>query len=148
MKYIKKFEKLESSEITPELKQEIIEYMEKEFPSEWFDQELSQRASDYISDDDVIGYGTEEEPDYESPEDAYCNLCNGGAIEYDLMHEIEEDVKEKFHINDVSLLYDIVNDYLMDHCEWYDRFVFHKSTEGYKSISDRIFGSTDLELPS
>ena len=70
-------------------------------------------------------------------------MCNGGAIEYDLLEEIARDIQKKFNISKDEY-YDkysgIINDYMMDTIEWYDRLVFNKSDQAYQSMSDRFLG--------
>jgi hypothetical protein len=66
-------------------KSEIIKYLEENFSEEWFNFQLSERCYDYLDEDDTEPY----DGDYE---ETYQNLCMGGAIEYDLLGEIEKDV--------------------------------------------------------
>jgi hypothetical protein len=74
-------------------------------------------------------------------------LSTGGAIEYDLISVMSDDVsnhfgiyeREKIDLRDVS---DICSDHLMDTCGWYDRYVFdRKSTDPYKSKFGHDYGS-------
>ena len=141
MKHIKKFNE-NKTEITTDLEKEIIAYLKKEYSQDWWDQEFQNRACDYVSQEDYIGEGTEDEPEFEDECDYYSNHCMVGTIEYDLMGEIEEDLIEKFNLGEFSKeLGDIVNDYMMGCCaDWYDKFVFQKSTEPYISPSEKMFG--------
>jgi hypothetical protein len=138
MKHLKKFNE------NKDIKSEILEYLKKEYPEQWWTDQFNERVYDYIIDDDLIGYGTEEDPDYESEEDAYKNLAMGGAIEYDLIDEICNDLIKKYNMNSDDFYKndysDIVNDYMIDTIDWYDSFVFNKSDEGYISIQDKMFG--------
>jgi len=121
---------------------EILNYLKSTYTSEWFDQELSSRVNDYITDEDAEEYDGD-------LEEAYKNLATGGAIEYDLLDEIAKDIQSKFNITSDDYykgISDLVNDYLIDTCTWYDRFVFKKSTEKYQSMSDRLFGKSSIDI--
>lgn len=71
---------------------QIEDYLKEHFTSQWFDSELSDRVFDYI--------GTEEAEDYDGdPVEAYKNLSTGGAVEYDLLEEMIQEVSQHFNID-------------------------------------------------
>ena len=125
-------------------KEEILEYLEKEYPESWWNEFLQDNVANYIDEDDIIDGGFEDE------EDAYLNLATGGAIEYDALSEINDDLIEKFNIDsddfysDEYGYSDIVNDYMMDTIDWYDSFVFTRSDEEYVSEFEKLFGKNKL----
>jgi len=136
MKYLKRFES------STNIEEEILSYIKENYPEEWWNEKFSEGVYDYVTDDDLIGDGTEEEPDYEDAEDCYKNLCMGGAIEYDLLDLIGKDVSNHFNMS-VDEYYkkdyhNIVNDYMIDTVDWYDSMVFSKSDEKYKPMVRRI----------
>ena len=134
MKNLKLFEDF-NNQVT---EKEIEEYLNKNYTSNWFDSELSNRVYEYIDEDDAEDYGG----DYE---EAYQNLATGGAIEYDLLDEMLSDVSKNFKIdpNDVietRYISDICNDHLIDNCSWYDSFIFNKSNVNrYKNPFDKYY---------
>ena len=67
MKYLKKFEEVQINE---DVKKQILEYLEQKYPEDWWNRELSDRVYDYCDEDDMIGSGDEDEPEFESLEDA------------------------------------------------------------------------------
>ena len=120
---------------------EIKEFLLTEYPSSWWAEELSNRVSDYISEDEYVGDGDIDDEDtweYDGPEDAYQNLCSGGAIEYDLLTEIREDIRNKFHITDEE--YDrmgidkIAESHMCKMCSWYDHMIFGDNTKDPNDI--------------
>jgi hypothetical protein len=126
MKYLKKFNE------SNEMESKIEDYLKTEFPTEWFDSELQERVYDYIDEEDAEDYGGD-------LVEAYKNLSTGGAVEYDLIALMTDEVCKEFGIKytqkfgdrDVN---DIVHDHLMDYCTWKDNFVFNtRSTEPYKN---------------
>jgi hypothetical protein len=140
MKHLKLFENFDS--VTEE---QIENYLKEHFNSDWFDRELSDRVYEYIGEDEAEDYGG----DYE---EAYRNLSTGGAVEYDLLKVMSDEVCENFEIDadtkiDKRDVGDICHDHLIDTCQWYDKFVFNRrSTEPYKSQFG--FGSTYQDLLS
>ena len=143
MKYLKRFNESINNE------SELLDYISSNFPKEWFDEQLTDRVVDYV--------GEEEAEDFEGDyEEAYKNLCNGGAVEYDMMEDMAKDLQSHFNITseeyynnkiDNRTASEIVNDYLMDTCDWHDKFVFNKSGgENYTSMSDKLFGKSNLNL--
>jgi len=133
MKFLKKFNEDNS------LLEQIEAYLKKEYTSDWFDSQLHDRVYEYISEEEAEDY----DGDYE---EAYKNLSTGGAIEYDLLEEMIQDVIEKFSISrdqkldDKRDLGDVVNDHLFDQCTWKDTFIFNKkSSEPYISMFDQMF---------
>jgi hypothetical protein len=103
--------------------------------------ELSNRVYDYIDSEEAEDY----DDDYE---EAYKNLSTGGAIEYDLIEEIVDEISSKFSIDRNTIIDgkrnvdDIAHDHLMSTCTWKDSSVFNRmSTEPYKSMFDRMFGT-------
>jgi len=117
--------------INNDLKTEIKEYLLVEYPSSWWNEELISRLDDYVTDDDVIGSGDPEDEstwEYESDEEAYKNLCTGGAIEYDLLGEIRTDILKHFHLSeeeyDRNEIGDIVEEHMINMIDWYDHFIF------------------------
>jgi hypothetical protein len=151
--HIKMFEEFkEGEEISEEnekpdfekLKEDIKKFMNEKYTKEFFDQELFNRVYDYVGQDDLVGEGTEEEPEFDDEIKYYKEHAMGGAIEYDILGEMSDEITEKFNITDKTKdeieLLDMTNDHLMNNCDWYDTFVFQKSTEEYKSPSERFFG--------
>ncbi len=126
MKYLKRFNESE------DLEAQIEEFLKTEFTSEWFDSELQERVYDYIDEEDAEDYDGD-------LVEAYKNLSTGGAVEYDLISVITDEVCKKFGIKDNQKfgerdVNDIVHDHLMDYCTWKDQFVFNRrSTEPYKN---------------
>jgi hypothetical protein len=114
MKYVKTFESFDNSE-------EIKKYLEDNYSEEWFNEQLDERAPDYVDSD-------WEEDGYESEADWYMNHACGGAIEYDLLGEISKDVQRTF-----GLTYDQAEPYVSEifnqNCHWKDSFCF-----GEKSV--------------
>jgi len=135
MKHLKRFNESVISEST------IEDYIRKEFPSTWFDSELEERVFDYISSDEAEDYD-------DDPVKAYKNLSTGGAVEYDLIESMTNDVCHHFGITKETKfgernITDIIHDHLMDTCTWKDNYVFNRrSTEPYKSHFG--FGYSDL----
>jgi len=113
MKHLKKFENFDS-----EL--EIKKYLEDNYSEVWFNEQLEERAVDYADSD-------WEEEGYESEAVWYQNHACGGAIEYDLLAEINQDLQRKF-----GLTYDQADSYVMDifnqNCQWKDSFCFGKKS--------------------
>lgn len=140
MKKFKEFLSEKFDIINNDLKHEIKEYLLTNYSEDWWNEQFQENLPNYISDEDYIGDGDEEDEstwEYESPEEAYRNLCTGGAIEYDLLGEISKDIQKKFHItsddyyhNDID---DIVEDHMCKMVDWYDKFLFGEN-------SDDIFG--------
>ncbi len=131
MKFIKLFESFDKND-------EILNYLNQNYTSDWFNQQLSDRVYDYISEDEAEDY----DGDYEK---AYKNLSSGGAIEYDLLDVIGEDIRSKFNISNSDYyngVDEIVRKHLIDTCEWYDRYVFNNDKKGFDNIS--LFN--DIEL--
>ena len=124
MKNFKEFLNEKFDEINLDLHSQIREYLLTNYPSDWWNEQLTNNVYNYIDEDDYIGDG---EPDdestwtYESPEEAYQDLSTGGAIEYDLLNEIREDIKKKFHLTDQDYndgIDDIVEDHMCKVCDW------------------------------
>jgi hypothetical protein len=119
---------------------EVEDFLKENYTSDWFDQQLQDRVFDYISEEEAEDYDGD-------PVEAYKNLSTGGAVEWDLITDMSKDTAEHFSYDsekkiDKRTISDICHDHLMDTCEWYDRFVFdRKSTEPYKSMFDRMFGT-------
>ena len=115
-----------------ELATAIREYLLTEYPSDWWNNEFINRVHDYISEEDIAGYGDVENPetwDYEDEEDAYRNLSTGGAIEYDLMGEIGKDICKKFNLSEDEFYYklnlsDLVEEHMCNMIDWYDSYLF------------------------
>lgn len=130
LKKIKLNENLER----PELIQSIREYLLTEYPSNWWNNEFYNRVYDYISHDDIVGNGDEDDQktwDYEDEEDAYRNLSTGGAIEYDIIDEIGKNIIKKFNLKDYDEYFnlgigDLVEEYMCNMIDWYDHFLFGK----------------------
>lgn len=144
MKYLKRFNENINNE------SELLDYLAKNYSEDWFNNQFSERVYDYVSEEDTEDYDN----DYE---EAYTNLCMGGAIEYDLLGEIGKDVQSHFGISQDDYFNnkisnrsagDIVNDYMMDNCTWYDTGIFSRSTDEYQSISDKMFGKLNWEPPT
>jgi len=122
--------------INNDLLTEIKEFLLTEYPSSWWAEEFQNRLPDYISEEEYIGDGDIDDEStwkYEGPEDAYQNLCSGGAIEYDLFTEIRKDIRNKFHLTDEE--YDrnkidkIVEDHMCNMCDWYDHMLFGENAK-------------------
>jgi len=132
MKHLKLFEEFETD--SPELINSIKEYLLNEYPSSWWENEFSNRVNDYVDEDDYVGDGDIDDPDsweYEGPEEAYQNLCSGGAIEYDIIEEIREDIIKNFHITNEEYfekgIDDIVEEHMCNMIDWYDHGIFGES---------------------
>jgi hypothetical protein len=130
---------------------EIKEFLLTEYPSSWWADEFTNRLSDYISDEDLVGYGDSDDEstwDYETPEEAYQNLCSGGAIEYDLLTEIRNDIIEKFHISseeyDRMEVVEIVKNHMCNMCDWYDHALFGNTAVDFGDIFGRDKGYQKL----
>ena len=146
--------------INNDLITDVREYLLNECPSEWWENEFQNRLSDYVSEDDRIGEGDSDDEstwDYDSDEDAYRNLCTGGAIEYDLFTEIRNMVKNKFHISDEEYdrnkMDDIVEEHMCNMCDWYDHMLFGKDSNepddflGMKKGIDDMMSRWDDKYP-
>lgn len=132
--------------------EKIKEYITEEFPKDWWDNEFYNNLSNYVSEDEVIGDGDEENPEYESEEDAYRNLCTGGAIEYDILDMIYKDVCQKFNLSnsdyfDKYKINKFVNDFMVNNIEWYDRIIFHESdyVSPEETYRKKLSSNWDLE---
>ena len=142
MKHLRIYEEFEND--SPELINTIREYLLNEYPGSWWDEEFSNRVSDYVDEDEYVGDGDPDDDstwEYSGAEEAYQNLCNGGAIEYDLIEEIREDICKKFHLTDEEYfkkgIDNIVEDHMCNMIEWYDSMIFGKDKG---SIADKFFG--------
>ena len=117
--------------INNDLKSSIKDYLLTNYRSDWWNNEFSTRVYDYVTDDELIGSGDPEDEstwEYESHEEAYQNYAMGGAIEYDLLDIIRQDIINHFHItneeynkNNIS---DIVIEHMKNMIDWYDSLVF------------------------
>lgn len=158
MKNLKTFEKFDV--INNDLKQSIKEYLLTEYPSDWWNNEFQSRLSDYIDDDDLIGYGEADDEstwDYETPEEAYENLCSGGAIEYDCITDIRKDIRNKFHLTDEEYdrnkIDDIVESHMCNMIDWYDHTIFGDKNDdnflGTKNLMKHLTKKWDIDdLPT
>jgi hypothetical protein len=121
MKYVKTFENFDNSN-------EIKKYLEDNYSEKWFNEQLDERAPDYADSD-------WEEDGYESESDWYQNHACGGAIEYDLIDEINKDVQRTF-----GLTHDQANPYVSEifnkNCHWRDTFVFRDRSEKENLFDD------------
>lgn len=124
--------------INNDLITEIREYLLTNYPSDWWNNEFQSRLDDYISQDDIVGSGDEDDEstwEYENSEDAYQNLCTGGAIEYDLLTEIREEIRKKFHISDEEYdrnnIGDIAEEHMCNMIDWYDHNIFGDNKVNY-----------------
>ena len=133
--------------INNDLLTEIKEYLLTNYPSDWWNREFSERVFDYISQDEVVGDGDEDDEstwEYESEEDAYQNLCTGGAIEYDLLEDIRKDIIKHFHLSeeeyDRNKIYDIIENHMINMIDWYDALIFGENSDDFfglnKGVSD------------
>ena len=144
----------------PELIESIRAYLLNEYPSDWWNNEFRDRVNDYITEDDIVGYGDSDDPetwDYEDEEDAYRNLATGGAIEYDIIGEIGKDIINKFNLKDYDEYFnlridDIVEEHMCNMIDWYDHFIFGKDKRdpsdpfGFnKGVKDLMSGWDELE---
>lgn len=128
----------ENSE-SDDLIKSIQEYLEKEYPESWWNNEFNIKVYDYISEDDLVGYGDPDDEstwDYESEEDAYRNLSTGGAIEYDLLDEIGKDIQKKFNLSSDDYykkykISDLVNNYMVKTIDWYDEYLFGEKSNDF-----------------
>jgi len=134
--------------INNDLKSEIKEYLLTEYPSDWWNSEFQESLPNYISDEDYIGYDGDEDDEstweYESPEEAYRNLCTGGAIEYDLLDEIRKDVRKHFHLSeeeyDRNKIGEIVEDHMCNMIDWYDKMIFGESAGDFLGFGNNKHG--------
>ena len=60
MKHLRIYEEFQTE--AEDLTNNIREYLINEYPKDWWENEFQTRLDDYITEDDCIGYGTEEEP--------------------------------------------------------------------------------------
>lgn len=121
MQHLKTFENFDSTN-------EIKKYLEENYTEDWFNQQLDDRAPDYADSD-------WEEDGYESEVDWYQNHSCGGAIEYDLLDEINKDVQQKF-----GLTFDQADPYVSEifyqNCHWKDLFCFRGNhDDGLENLS-------------
>ena len=135
-KFIIKFKDFINEEINQNLELDIKMYLKEHYPQEWWNSEFGDRVFDYISDEEIVGNGDLDDEstwEYKSAEDAYQNLAMGGAIEYDLLDLIRKDIIAIFHLTnkeyDEYNIGDIVEDYMVDTCNWCDKFLFGKQEE-------------------
>lgn len=150
--------------INNDLLTEIKEFLLTTYPSSWWAEEFNNRLTDYISDEDLVGYGDSDDEstwDYETPEEAYQNLCSGGAIEYDLLTEIREDVINKFHITneeyDRMNIGDIAESHMCQMCDWYDHMLFGKdkrepgdffgTRKSFDDLMSKLKDTTEIKTP-
>jgi len=142
--------------INNNLHSEIKEYLLTNYPSNWWNEQLSDNVSNYISEEDYIGEDGDPEDEstweYESPEEAYQNLSTGGAIEYDLLDEIREDVRKKFHLTDQEYndgIDNIVEEHMCKVCDWYDKMLFGENSGDFlgmnKGINDLMASMSKLD---
>jgi len=157
MRYLRNFEDYQEPEENLELKQQIREYLLTNYPSDWWNNEFVNRVYDYIDEDDLIGYGTEENPDYKDEENAYRHLSTGGAIEYDLLDEIGKDIQKHFNISEKDYFDrdfdEVVEEHMTNMIDWYDKFVFgpnkhdpfgfNKGVENLMKSFDNLPNETD-----
>lgn len=113
---MREFSNIES-DIT-KLKSALID----KYDCEYLNSELDERVYDYVDEGDA------EEYDGDFIE-TYTNLCMGGAIEYDILDEMEKEMKKKFPNINKELLSDIINDHFIDNCDWHDPMIFNKRLE-------------------
>lgn len=154
MKYLKIYEDFENDN---ELINSIKEYLLNEFPSDWWNEEFSNRVYDYCDEEEWVGEDGDPDDDstweYSGPEEAYQNLCNGGAIEYDLLEEIAKDIKDKFHLNneefDKNKIYKIIEDHMCNMIDWYDSLIFGKSETNVNPFFGKIINTSHWDdLPN
>ena len=130
MKYLKLFENFSITE------EQIQKWLNENCDTNWFDRQLEDRVDDYITE--------EEAEDYDGDQvEAYKNLATGGAVEYDLLAEMNKMICDEFSIpNEYAYdkkieprsVSDICHGHLIDNCSWYDKYVFNRrSTEPYKN---------------
>jgi len=110
MKYLKKFENVD-------LENQIIKYLEDNYPEDWWDNEFSDRVYDYVSEDDY------DEDEFDGHEDYYRNHAMGGAIEFDILDMINKDLMDKFEVSR-DMASDLATEYMKNTITWYDNFVF------------------------
>ena len=144
MKNFEEFLNEKFDETNLDLHNEIREYLLTNYPGDWWAEELTNNVDNYISQDDMVGSGDEDDEstwEYESMEDAYQNLCTGGAIEYDLLDEIRNDVKKKFSLTDQDYddgIGDIVEDHMCKVCDWYDTMLFGENSGDFLGMNKGI----------
>jgi len=142
MKNFAEFINEKFDETNLDLHSEIREYLLTNYPEDWWNEELTNNVDNYITQDELVGSGDEDDEstwEYESMEDAYQTLCTGGAIEYDLLDEIRNDVKKKFHLTDQDYndgIDDIVEDHMCKVCDWYDKILFGENAKGISTHDD------------
>lgn len=119
--------------------QKLKDYVNSTYTEEWFNSQLSDHVFDYVDEDDAADY----DDDYE---EAYKNLCMGGAIEYELLDEINNELEIKFPNLSEDEISEVTNDNLIDQCTWYDTFVFNRSGDKYQSAFDKMFGDVKGDL--
>jgi hypothetical protein len=142
MKNFKEFLNEKFDVINNDLKSEIKEYLLTNYPSDWWNDEFSNRVYDYVGTDDIVGSGDEDDDstwEFENEEEAYQGLCMGGAIEYDLLDEIRKDIIEHFHLNeeeyDRNDIGDIVEYHMCNVCDWYDKMLFGENSGDFLGLN-------------
>lgn len=139
MKFLEKYDSFENSD---EKFKKIKEFVEKKYTTDWLNEQFSELVYEYITEEEAEEY----DGDYEQ---AYQELSTGGAVGYDLLDYMSKEVKEKFDIDEKfgseeeERLSNLLNDHFIDSVEWYDRFIFSKSSEGYVSVADKFFGKSN-----
>ncbi|CAG7580952.1 MAG: hypothetical protein SLAVMIC_00612 [uncultured marine phage] len=113
--------------------QKMKDYVVKTYTEDWFNTQLTDNVDNYIDEEEAEEF----DGDYE---ETYRNLCMGGAIEYEMLDDMTKELEKMFPNLTFDDISDFVNDHMIDNCEWYDRLVFQRSTDEYKSASDRMFG--------
>ena len=109
------------------LKEQIRNFIVSKYDEDWWNVGLLDNVNNYVSEEDMIGDGDEDNPEYDSLEDVYVNFANGGAIEHDLLENIAKDIMEKFNITSdeyYNKYSDIAVEHMKDVCSWYDSLVF------------------------
>jgi hypothetical protein len=149
MKHLRIFEEFENENL--DLQTSVREHLINEYPGDWWNNEFSNRVYDYVDEDEYVGDGDPDDEstwEYSGPEEAYQNLCNGGAVEYDLIEDIRKDICEKFHLTNDEYFKKGIDDIVVDHmcnvCDWWDHMIFGISKDKGRNPFDNQLDTSNL----
>lgn len=137
MKHIKTITQLNESKEDDIAK--VKDYMNKNYTEDWFNEQLDERAFDYVDEEEL----EEHDGDYAQAYQAY---CMGGAIEYELLDEMTDEIEKELNISlSEDELGDLAKKHMIDNCEWYDRMVISEPGESKNDINDLMKGLDDID---
>jgi hypothetical protein len=106
--------------LTTEQKEALHKILSEKYTTDFFNSELSERVFDYISDEDL-------QYEYQLYEEAYQELCMGGAIEYDILGEAWDEHRKLFPDMIFEEFDEIMTPIFNKNCTWKDTFVFREN---------------------